>query len=80
VPLDLAQLQAAERHMDPATLAAAEHSLRLPAATPAAVAASSGPLLEGSNMPVEEEIAGIIEQQPDEVALTLRSWLADRRG
>jgi flagellar M-ring protein FliF len=78
VPLDLAQLEAAERR-DPA-LVGAEQSLRLPAAQPAAVSAASAPAIDASNMPVEEEIAGIIEQQPDEVALTLRSWLADRRG
>jgi flagellar M-ring protein FliF len=30
--------------------------------------------------PVEREIAQLIDRQPDEVAATLRSWLADRRG
>ncbi|HEX5096338.1 MAG TPA: flagellar M-ring protein FliF C-terminal domain-containing protein, partial [Acidimicrobiia bacterium] len=77
VPLDLAQLEAGERRMEPA-MAGVEQSLRLPAA--AAPAERAAPSLEAANVPVEEEIAGIIEQQPDEVALTLRSWLADRRG
>ena len=29
--------------------------------------------------PIEGEITDLIERQPDEVAQTLRSWLADRR-
>jgi flagellar M-ring protein FliF len=29
---------------------------------------------------VEHEIAQLIDRQPEEVAATLRSWLADRRG
>jgi flagellar M-ring protein FliF len=37
------------------------------------------PSLEGARSPVEQELNDLIERQPDEVAQTLRSWLADRR-
>lgn len=36
--------------------------------------------LEPQRSPVEQEITDLIERQPDEVAQTLRSWLADRRA
>jgi flagellar M-ring protein FliF len=35
--------------------------------------------LDASVAAIEVEIADLIERQPDEVAQTLRSWLADRR-
>jgi flagellar M-ring protein FliF len=75
VPLDLRELEAAERRLEPAMAGGAAETPRLPATTE-----TSRPPLDPGNLPVEDEIAGIIEQQPDEVALTLRSWLADRRG
>jgi flagellar M-ring protein FliF len=70
VPLDLRELEAA------ATAAA------LPSGQLAAVGAS--PAGQRSIAPpppsLEGEITDLIERQPDEVAQTLRSWLADRRG
>jgi hypothetical protein len=36
-------------------------------------------VLEPARPAVETEVAGLIERQPDDVAQTLRSWLADRR-
>ncbi len=36
--------------------------------------------IEPAADPVDEEIATLIDRQPDEVAATLRSWLADRRS
>jgi flagellar M-ring protein FliF len=76
VPLDLRELEAAEMmRLEPAMADAAP---RLAAAQYAAEPARAP--LEAQQLPVEDEIAGIIDQQPDEVALTLRSWLADRRG
>jgi flagellar M-ring protein FliF len=71
VPLDLRELEAA------ATAAAA-----LPAGQLAAVGApAAGPRsLQPPPPSLEGEITDLIERQPDEVAQTLRSWLADRRG
>ncbi len=66
VPLDLLELEA------PAQLE--------PAFAPARVAA--GPVRASIEPPastIEGEITDLIERQPDEVAQTLRSWLADRR-
>jgi flagellar M-ring protein FliF len=43
--------------------------------------AGRSPALVGSaSASVEAEIGSLIEKQPEEVAQTLRSWLADRRG
>ncbi|MGQ0825058.1 MAG: flagellar basal-body MS-ring/collar protein FliF [Actinomycetota bacterium] len=67
VPLDLRELEAGELRLDAASDTA---GIAAPARVP----------IEANNLPVEDEIAGIIDQQPDEVALTLRSWLADRRA
>jgi flagellar M-ring protein FliF len=69
VPLDLRELEAADTRALEAVnsmprLAESERRALAPAA------AESG--LEG-------ELTDLIEQQPDEVAQTLRSWLADRR-
>jgi flagellar M-ring protein FliF len=36
--------------------------------------------IDADAAPIELEIAELIERQPDEVAQTLRSWLADRRA
>ncbi len=36
--------------------------------------------LEPQRSPVEQEITDLIDRQPDEVAQTLRGWLADRRS
>ena len=42
-------------------------------------AAAPRPQIEPAVSTVEGEITDLIERQPDEVAQTLRSWLADRR-
>ncbi len=67
VPIDLLELEA------PAALEAAY--------APARVGAPPiRPPLEAAPVPsIEGEITDLIERQPDEVAQTLRSWLADRR-
>jgi len=76
VPLDLRELEAGDLVSDQL------ETRRVHAAVGAGGGGGGGdrpPILEAHNLPVEDEVAGIIEQQPDEVALTLRSWLADRR-
>lgn len=73
VPLDMRELEAAgERHAGPALelASAAANALPEPAVSPFDQPASE----------VETQITELIERQPDEVALTLRSWLADRRS
>ncbi len=74
VPLDLAELESSYgdyAQMDEITRTN-EAINRLP----------SGPIkqLEPTRNPVEREITDLIDRQPDEVAQTLRSWLADRRA
>ena len=66
VPLDLRELEAPAQ-LEPAFAAAR--------AMPAPVRAS----IEPPASTIEGEITDLIERQPDEVAQTLRSWLADRR-
>ena len=46
----------------------------------AAVAAPARRPIEAPPATLEGEITELIERQPDEVAQTLRSWLADRRA
>jgi flagellar M-ring protein FliF len=46
----------------------------------AAVAAAPRRAVEPPPQTIEGEITDLIERQPDEVAQTLRSWLADRRA
>jgi flagellar M-ring protein FliF len=70
VPLDLRELEAATAAALPAA------SLAGAAAAPAA----RRPSIEAPPPSLEGEITDLIERQPDEVAQTLRSWLADRRG
>lgn len=71
VPIDLRELEA------PALAAA----LAAPAAGgAAAVSAGATRSLEPPPQTLEGEITDLIERQPDEVAQTLRSWLADRRS
>jgi flagellar M-ring protein FliF len=68
VPLDLRELEAAEpRALGPASAAPRMSELERQVMTPALDAGTEG------------ELNDLIEQQPDEVAQTLRSWLADRR-
>ena len=66
VPIDLLELEA------PSTLEPALHAPRV-AAAPARAS------LEPPSSTIEGQITDLIERQPDEVAQTLRSWLADRR-
>jgi len=54
----------------PAAPAAAGLGLPVPAPAPAAVATADG----------EDELLHLIDQQPEEMAVLLRSWLADRRS
>src|SRR5262249_38702966 len=69
VPIDLRELEA------PGALA-------LSGAGGAGAAVAAAPRRAGEPPPPElqGEITGRIERQPDEVAQTLRSWLADRRA
>ncbi len=71
VPLDLRELEAPADFPMPIGAAVA-------AALPARASPERRPLPAGSG--VEEEITDLIARQPDEVAQTLRSWLADRRS
>ena len=69
VPLDLRELEAADtRALEPRRRGAATRRRR----TDARSQPAADPAIEG-------EITDLIERQPDEVAQTLRSWLADRR-
>jgi flagellar M-ring protein FliF len=74
VPLDLAALEAPQ-------MGSLEQSLLAPArAGVGAVAAAERRIpLESAPTTLEQEISDLIESQPEEVAQTLRSWLADRR-
>jgi flagellar M-ring protein FliF len=67
VPLDLRELEM------PATA-------ELEGAAPVPAMAGARRPLETAPASVEGEITDLIERQPDEVAQTLRSWLADRRS
>ncbi len=67
VPIDLLALEA------PSPL---EHALSAPRAAAAVPVRAS---LDPPPNTIEGEITDLIERQPDEVAQTLRSWLADRR-
>jgi flagellar M-ring protein FliF len=69
VPLDLRELEAADTR-------ALEAS---PSAPPRLASAERAALAPAADMGVEGELTDLIEHQPDEVAQTLRSWLADRR-
>lgn len=92
VPLDLAALEAPGMAALPAPMGDAAHAAQpalagarsgaLPAAgsAPTATAVVDRPPLDTARSPVETEVVSLIERQPDEVAQTLRSWLADRRG
>jgi flagellar M-ring protein FliF len=48
-------------------------------ATPRVAAGAARAPLDPAPTTIEGEITDLIERQPDEVAQTLRSWLADRR-
>jgi flagellar M-ring protein FliF len=68
VPLDLLALDApASSALEPA------YAMARVASAPAR------PSLDAPGNTIETEISDLIERQPDEVAQTLRSWLADRR-
>ena len=68
VPLDLRELEAADTRV----LATAGSSPRLTEMDRRALQPAADPGMEG-------DLSNLIDQQPDEVAQTLRSWLADRR-
>jgi flagellar M-ring protein FliF len=67
-PLDLLELETAR-----------SNGAGLDAAT-AAARLGDAPAIDTTPAAIEIEIADLIERQPDEVAQTLRSWLADRRA
>jgi flagellar M-ring protein FliF len=67
VPIDLLELEA------PSALEPAYAAARV------GPASARPPLEVGPATTIEGEISDLIERQPDEVAQTLRSWLADRR-
>jgi flagellar M-ring protein FliF len=73
VPLDLRELEAgdlvggrSDAAYEAARQLAAQNTRRVP--------------IESSHSQLEMELNELIERQPDEVAQTLRSWLADRRS
>ena len=68
VPLDLRELEAADTR-----------ALEAAASTPRLSEIDRRALSPAADSGVEGELTDLIEQQPDEVAQTLRSWLADRR-
>ena len=68
VPLDLRELEAADTR-----------ALESVGAMPRLSEAERRALAPAADMGVEGELTDLIEHQPDEVAQTLRSWLADRR-
>jgi flagellar M-ring protein FliF len=68
VPLDLRELEAADMR-----------ALESVGATPRLAEAERRALAPAADTGVEGELTDLIENQPDEVAQTLRSWLADRR-
>ena len=70
VPIDLLELEAPGPALEPAS------ATRAPRVAAGAVAR---PPLDRADSTIEGEITDLIERQPDEVAQTLRSWLADRR-
>lgn len=70
VPLDLRELEAADLHIEQQMTSIDAGRLAELARLPA----------EPLPTTVEHEVTDLIERQPDEVAQTLRSWLADRRG
>lgn len=72
IPLDMRELEAAGE-------------LQAPTRELASVAANALPeplvsAFDQGGLQVENQITELIERQPDEVALTLRTWLADRRS
>jgi flagellar M-ring protein FliF len=68
VPIDLRELEAT-----------APAALEAPVRVGAGIASGGLRALETVSPSIEGEITELIERQPDEVAQTLRSWLADRR-
>ena len=68
VPLDLRELEAADTR-----------ALESVGATPRLAELDRRALAPAADTGVEGELTDLIEHQPDEVAQTLRSWLADRR-
>ncbi len=81
VPLDLASLDATQAQQYALELQAAGVAAggELHAGVAGALGAGSTRQIESSRSKVELEVVDLIERQPEEVAQTLRSWLADRR-
>jgi flagellar M-ring protein FliF len=72
VSLERADPAAAELEADATPEAALEAA--------AAARALAPPAMSEQRARVQDEVGGLIERQPDEVAQLLRSWLADRRA
>jgi flagellar M-ring protein FliF len=75
--------EAIEVSLERADLAAELDARDAPAAALEAAAAAralAAPAMSERRARVQDEVGGLIEQQPDEVAQLLRSWLADRRS
>jgi flagellar M-ring protein FliF len=74
VPLDLRELEA----VDLVKQLEAAHERQ----QTEAIEAPPRPALNSleAKSPIEDDLNELIERQPDEVALTLRTWLADRRS
>jgi flagellar M-ring protein FliF len=68
VPLDLRELEAADTR-----------AIEASAAAPRISGVERQALAPAADTGLEGELTDLIETQPDEVAQTLRSWLADRR-
>jgi flagellar M-ring protein FliF len=72
-----AQLREAQEALAEAR-ARATAALEAPPELPA-LEMASGPVLDPVLEGQQREIAAMVERQPDEVAIVLRSWLADQR-
>lgn len=81
VPLDLTSIEASEARALPASASdtAAAQRDRDRERELASVAERVAEL-EAAPSPAQQEVVELIDRQPDEVAQTLRSWLADRRA
>ena len=77
VPIDLVAIEAEQQQQANDMALAASGLGELP---PGLSRPGSLKAIESSRSAVELEVVDLIERQPDEVAQTLRSWLADRRN
>lgn len=57
-----------------------EHVIDVPAAAPALEAPQPPRLPEKADNTLNHDVANLVKEQPEEIAMLLRSWLADRRA